>query len=75
MVAPTTTKYRFRIRTRDGVELASVSVHGRDHDHAERKLRQMYPHCEIVTSEACALSAPTQRLFELYQFTTRGIPA
>jgi hypothetical protein len=75
MVASTTTKYKFRIRTRDGVELASVSVHGRDRDHAEKKLRQMYPHCEIVSGETCALSAPTQRLFELYQFTNRGLPA
>ena len=34
-------KYDFRIRTRGGALVENVSIHGRDADDAERKLRQM----------------------------------
>lgn len=41
-------KYDFRIRTRGGALVENVSIHGRDADDAERKLRQMYNGCEVL---------------------------
>ncbi len=43
-----TTKFGFRIRTRHGLVLEHLMIHGRDEADAERKLRQMYMHCEIL---------------------------
>jgi hypothetical protein len=75
MVAASTAKYRFRIKTRDGWELDNLIVHGRDRAHAEKKLRQMYLYCEILAGESCAFSAPTQRLFELHHLANRPVSA
>jgi hypothetical protein len=44
----TTQKYGFRIRTRQGFMIERLTIHGRDEAHAERKLRQIYQHCEIL---------------------------
>ena len=41
-------KYGFRIRTRAGLVLDKLMIHGRDHEEAQRKLRQMYRDCEIL---------------------------
>lgn len=43
-----TTKFAFRIRTRHGLLVEHLMIHGRDEADAERKLRQMYMHCEIL---------------------------
>ena len=43
-----TTKFGFRIRTRQGLVIEHLMIHGRNEADAERKLRQMYPHCEIL---------------------------
>ena len=43
-----TTKFGFRIRTRQRLVVEHLMIHGRDEADAERKLRQMYPHCEIL---------------------------
>jgi len=43
-----TTKFRFRIRTRQGLVVEHLMIHGRNEADAERKLRQMYLHCEIL---------------------------
>jgi hypothetical protein len=56
MVFLTTTKYAFRIRSRTGMVVENLAIHGRDEEHAEQKLRQMYPHCQVL--ECRALSAP-----------------
>jgi len=50
MVPPamTTTKYGFRIRTRDGLLVENLMIHGRDEADAQRKLTQMYRHCEVL---------------------------
>ncbi len=42
-------KYDFSIQTRDGQRIVSVVIAGRDQEDAERKLRQMYRHCEVVS--------------------------
>ncbi len=43
-----TTKFGFRIRTRQGLVVEHLMIHGRDGAAAEIKLRQMYPHCKIL---------------------------
>lgn len=45
-------KYDFSILTRDGQKVDSVVIAGRDEAEAERKLRQMYRYCEIVSCNA-----------------------
>ena len=42
------TKYAFRIRTRDGLVVNKLMIHGCDEDGARRKLRQIYRDCEII---------------------------
>ncbi|OGA25602.1 MAG: hypothetical protein A3I01_16160 [Betaproteobacteria bacterium RIFCSPLOWO2_02_FULL_65_24] len=49
-----TNKYGFRIRTRQGLLIERLSIHGRDAADAERKLRQMYQHCEILQQNTLA---------------------
>ncbi|MCZ7563612.1 MAG: hypothetical protein M5U08_07170 [Burkholderiales bacterium] len=44
----TTTKYAFRIRTRTGLVVDHLMIHGRDVADAERKLAQMYRQCEVL---------------------------
>ena len=41
-------KYGFRIRTRSGLPVDNLVVHARDQAEAERKISQMYMHCEII---------------------------
>lgn len=43
-----TTKYGFRIRTRQGLLINNLVIQGRDEADAEKKLRQMYRQCEIL---------------------------
>jgi hypothetical protein len=42
-------KFCFSIRTRDGLPIARLMISGKDQDEAERKLKQMYRFCEIVS--------------------------
>ncbi len=44
-------KHVFAIRTRDGQTVESIQIFGKDMADAERKLRQMYHHCEITSSK------------------------
>ncbi|HEY3433208.1 MAG TPA: hypothetical protein VGK09_11725 [Rhodocyclaceae bacterium] len=48
MNPPVLTKYAFRIRTRVGMVVDHLMIHGRDEAEAQRKLRQMYRDCEIL---------------------------
>ncbi len=43
-----TVKYGFRIKTRTGMVVDNLTIHGRDEADAERKLRQMYLHCHVL---------------------------
>jgi type II secretory pathway component PulF len=45
-------KFDFSILTRDGQKVESIVIAGRDEAEAERKLRQMYRYCEIVSCNA-----------------------
>ncbi len=42
------TKYAFRIRTRLGIVVDNLMIHGRDEIDAQKKLRQIYRGCEII---------------------------
>ena len=48
MLRPVLTKYGFRIRTRVGLVMNNLMIHGNDAEEAHRKLRQMYRDCEII---------------------------
>lgn len=48
MFPPALTKYAFRIRTRVGLVVDNLMIHGQDEDDAQRKLRQIYRDCEIL---------------------------
>lgn len=45
-------KFDFSILTRDGQKVESIVIAGKDEAEAERKLRQMYRYCEIVSCNA-----------------------
>lgn len=57
VLAPMITKYGFRIRTRVGLVVDNLMIHGRDESDAQRKLRQMYQDCEILECVCHAGSA------------------
>lgn len=42
-------KFDFSILTKDGQKVESVVIAAQDQEQAERKLRQMYRYCEIVS--------------------------
>ena len=50
-------KYGFRIRTRCGLIVDNLLIHGKDEIDAERKLRQMYLHCRILE---CIVHMPSK---------------
>jgi hypothetical protein len=41
-------KFGLKIRTRSGLPVDNLVVHARDQAGAERKITQMYMHCEIL---------------------------
>ena len=40
-------KFDFSVTTRNGQQVDSIQIYGRDLADAERKLRQMYHHCVV----------------------------
>jgi hypothetical protein len=51
-------KYEFSVRTRAGQKVEGIVIMGRDQADAERKLFQMYRHCEIL---CCELWQPSEK--------------
>lgn len=41
-------KFNFTVTTRNGQRVENIQIHGKDLPDAERKLRQMYQHCEVM---------------------------
>ncbi len=41
-------KFDFSVLTRDGQKIESITISAKDKTDAERKLRQMYHHCEVT---------------------------
>ena len=52
-------KYGFRIRTRSGLIVDKLLIHGRDELDAVRKLRQMYQDCSILQ---CTVHQPGKNI-------------
>ena len=54
------TRFGFNIRTRSGQRVDNICIMAANRQDAERRLRQMYHHCEIVAckSEAVRRSEP-----------------
>lgn len=50
-------KYYFSIKTRGGLPISRLMIAGRNQEEAERKLKQMYRQCEIVSCESSHHSA------------------
>lgn len=44
-------KVDFSVLTRDGQKVDSIIIAGNDQQDAERKLRQMYHHCRVISCE------------------------
>ncbi len=65
MLSSSLLKYGFRIRTRHGLVVENLTIQGRDEADAERKLRQMYLHCEILDRTVSqGMRKPEQLSFE-----------
>jgi hypothetical protein len=62
MLPSSLVKYGFRIRTRHGLVVENLTIQGRDEADAERKLRQMYLHCEVLD---CSILASLRRSEQL----------
>ena len=45
------TKFDFSVKTRHGSKIVSVVITAADQAEAERRLRQMYRDCEVLTCE------------------------
>ncbi len=58
MQIPVSTKYGFRIRTRNGSVVDNLLIFGKDEPDAERKLRQIYLGCEILEAKRLVIQAP-----------------
>ena len=58
MASSAIVKFGFRIRTRTGLVVNNLLIHGRDELDAERKLRQMYQYCKILE---CTVHRPGKR--------------
>jgi hypothetical protein len=52
VLSTSTVKYGFRIKTRTGMVIDNLTIHGRDEADAQRKLRQMYLHCHVLECRA-----------------------
>lgn len=65
MQPATPRKYRFRIRTRNGLEIGRIDLHARDAEHAEKKVQSMYPLCEVLAREDRPFSAQMQHFLSL----------
>jgi hypothetical protein len=53
------TRYGFNLRTRSGQRVENISILAATQEEAERRLRQMYWHCEIL---GCRQAAAPARL-------------
>lgn len=44
-------KFQFSILTQNRLKIDSISIMGKDREDAERKLRQMYRYCEVISCD------------------------
>jgi len=63
-------KYDFTIKTRNGHLVENIRIFGRDMADAERKLRQMYMHCEIVQNQEIVVEKEVQQSADIEDVLT-----
>ena len=51
-------KFDFSVKTREGQKIERIVIGGMDRSDAERKLKQMYRHCEVLR---CDIKGPVMR--------------
>lgn len=57
-------KFQFSILAQNRLKIDSIAIMGKDREDAERKLRQMYRYCEVLSCEiktAVSRFAPAQK--------------
>ena len=45
-------KFCFSIKTRDGLPIQRLMISSKNQEESERKLKQMYRHCEIISCQS-----------------------
>ena len=50
-------KFHFSILARNRLKIDSIAIMGKDREDAERKLRQMYRYCEVLSCETRAATS------------------
>jgi hypothetical protein len=55
-------RYRFNIRTRSGQRVDNIQIMAEAESDAERRLRQMYHHCEIIDCHVKTAHTPADPL-------------
>lgn len=63
-------KFDFSLKTRDGHQIVNVQIHGKDLSDAERKLRQMYRHCEVLNCTTTDADKNTTRSMDIEELLT-----
>lgn len=59
------TKFGFKIRTRSGLVVDNLLIPGKDQEDAERKLNQIYRHCEILESKSVQHQVAREEPFDM----------
>jgi hypothetical protein len=55
-------RYRFNIRTRSGQRVDNIQIMAVSESEAERRLRQMYHHCEVIDCHVKSAQAQVEPL-------------
>jgi hypothetical protein len=55
-------RYRFNIRTRSGQRVDNIQIMAVTEGEAERRLRQMYHHCEVIDCQVKSAHAQAEPL-------------
>jgi hypothetical protein len=58
-------KFGFKIRTRGGLVVDNLLIPGKDQADAERKLTQIYRHCEILESNTLLQQAAREEVMDI----------
>lgn len=58
-------KFGFKIRTRGGLVVDNLLIPGKDQADAERKLTQIYRHCEILESKTLQRQLVREELMDI----------
>jgi len=58
-------KFGFKIRTRSGLVVDNLLIPGKDQADAERKLNQIYRHCEILETKTVQQSSAREETMDI----------